>query len=544
MAERAKNADSFVDKMGTILHLDYFETVYYKEYETIIKPRLLELGLRHVRNGACKNAGFTAYFDRVNELGQAGVKFNFVVPPSFDLSQLATFTSKVSDGIESFEGPNEWDLNGGSTWANDLRTRQQAMYKLIKGNSSLAKFPVIGPSVVWEHGELGDISAYLDYGNMHNYQGGEHPGSTAYHSIEHYAAKASINSGSKPIIATEMGYHNAKNATKGKYTPEAVAGKYMPRAFLEHFNRGIPRAYCYELIDSGTDLSNRNHNWGLLRNDGSLKPAFVALKNLIGLLKDPGSTFSPGSLDYTLSGSTTDVHKTLLQKRDGRFYLILWVEKSCYNPDTQALNTVPSQQVTLSLNTLISKAVTFLPNTSISGTIQTISTAVPQKLVLNVPDHPLVVELTPAPVTTTFTTSGTGLKGEYYDNKDFTNLKLTRTDATVNFDWASGSPASSIGADSFSVRWTGQVQPRYSQTYTFYTLSNDGVRLWVNGKLLIDNWTEHALTENSGTIALTSGQKYSIKMEFYESSGTAVAKLLWSSPTQAKEIIPQSRLYS
>lgn len=56
--------------------------------------------------------------------------------------------------------------------------------------------------------------------------------------------------------------------------------------------------------------------------------------------------------------------------------------------------------------------------------------------------------------------SGNGLKGEYYDNKDFTNLKLTRIDAGVNFDWGSGSPATSVGADTFSVRWTGQVQAK------------------------------------------------------------------------------------
>jgi hypothetical protein len=136
-----------------------------------------------------------------------------------------------------------------------------------------------------------------------------------------------------------------------------------------------------------------------------------------------------------------------------------------------------------------------------------------------------------------------GLKGEYYDNKDFTNLKLTRTDAMVNFDWGSSSPDSSIEAETFSVRWTGQVQPRYSETYTFYTTSNDGVRLWVNGKLVIDNWTEHTPTENSGTITLTSGQKYDIKMEYFEGSGTSVAKLLWSSPSQVKEIISQSQLY-
>ena len=139
--------------------------------------------------------------------------------------------------------------------------------------------------------------------------------------------------------------------------------------------------------------------------------------------------------------------------------------------------------------------------------------------------------------------AGTGLKGEYYDNMDFTNLLVTRTDATVNFSWADGSPDASIGVDTFSVRWTGQVQPLYSQTYTFYTNTDDGVRLWVNGVLLVDKWIDQAATEWSGTIALTAGTKYDIKMEYYENGGGASAQLSWSSSSQAKQIIPQSQLY-
>ncbi|MFO8006838.1 MAG: PA14 domain-containing protein, partial [Candidatus Brocadiia bacterium] len=139
---------------------------------------------------------------------------------------------------------------------------------------------------------------------------------------------------------------------------------------------------------------------------------------------------------------------------------------------------------------------------------------------------------------------GDGLTGDYYDNMDFTNHALTRIDPTVNFDWGSGSPDPSMGADTFSVRWTGQVEPLYSETYTFYTTSDDGVRLWVDGQQIIDNWTDHASTEDSGTIALSAGTKYDIQLDYYENTGGAVIQLSWSSASQAKEIIPQSQLYS
>jgi hypothetical protein len=139
--------------------------------------------------------------------------------------------------------------------------------------------------------------------------------------------------------------------------------------------------------------------------------------------------------------------------------------------------------------------------------------------------------------------NGTGLTGQYFKDQTLTSLVLTRTDPTVNFNWGSGSPAASVPVDHFSVRWTGQVQAQFSQTYTFYTNSDDGVRLWVNGQLLINNWTNHANTQNSGTIALVAGQKYDIKLEYYENTGQAVAKLLWSSASTAKQVVPTSQLY-
>ncbi|MBI4324721.1 MAG: hypothetical protein HY674_05600 [Chloroflexi bacterium] len=93
--------------------------------------------------------------------------------------------------------------------------------------------------------------------------------------------------------------------------------------------------------------------------------------------------------------------------------------------------------------------------------------------------------------------------------------------------------------DGFSVRWTGRIEPRYSETYTFTTFSNDGVRLWVNGQLIVDNWTDHSGREDSGTIALQAGKKYDLKLEYYQAGGAAAMKLMWSSPSQKKEVIPE-----
>jgi glucose/arabinose dehydrogenase len=148
--------------------------------------------------------------------------------------------------------------------------------------------------------------------------------------------------------------------------------------------------------------------------------------------------------------------------------------------------------------------------------------------------------------TATFNTvvsNGDGLRGTYYNNVDFTGTTFTRVDPTVNFDWAKGAPAPGIATDTFSVRWTGFVQPQFSETYTFRTDTDDGVRLWVNGVQIINRWINNAGI-STGTIALTGGTKYTITLEMYEHKNRAKAILQWSSPSQALQVIPQMRLYS
>ncbi|MBY0526603.1 MAG: hypothetical protein K2R98_24620 [Gemmataceae bacterium] len=139
---------------------------------------------------------------------------------------------------------------------------------------------------------------------------------------------------------------------------------------------------------------------------------------------------------------------------------------------------------------------------------------------------------------------GAGLSGRYFNGTNFNALVATRTDAAVNFDWGNGSPATGVGVDNFSARWTGQVQAQFSESYTFTTRSDDGVRLWVNGQLLINNWTAHSPTDNSGSIALVAGQKYDIVMEYYEAGYGAVAQLFWASASTPKQLIPTSQLYA
>jgi hypothetical protein len=134
---------------------------------------------------------------------------------------------------------------------------------------------------------------------------------------------------------------------------------------------------------------------------------------------------------------------------------------------------------------------------------------------------------------------GQGLKGEYFSNMALSGAPvLTRTE-NVNFNWGGAAPDAALGADSFSVRWTGSITPPVSTDYIFATNTDDGVRLWVAGELIIDNWSDHSATRNSSApIALEAGKWYGIKLEFYENTGDAVVELYWAGLDEPDQIIP------
>lgn len=138
--------------------------------------------------------------------------------------------------------------------------------------------------------------------------------------------------------------------------------------------------------------------------------------------------------------------------------------------------------------------------------------------------------------------AGNGLTGQYFHNENFTGLAVERIEA-VNFNWGSASPASGLDADTYSVRWTGQIQAQYSQSYTFFVTSNQGVRMWIDGQLLIDNWTPHNSETDSASIDLFAGELRDIRIDYYEQYGAAEIKLEWLSASQPRQVVPSSQLY-
>lgn len=139
---------------------------------------------------------------------------------------------------------------------------------------------------------------------------------------------------------------------------------------------------------------------------------------------------------------------------------------------------------------------------------------------------------------------GTGLRGDYFDNIDLTNFKLTRVDKTIDFFWGVNSPAKEIRNDeSYSVRWTGKIRPLYSEEYTFYISRDNGVRLWIDNKLIIDKWDNLVGLDEMGKIYLEAGKLYDIKLEYFNNTGNGFVKLEWSSASTVRSIVPTECLY-
>jgi len=129
-----------------------------------------------------------------------------------------------------------------------------------------------------------------------------------------------------------------------------------------------------------------------------------------------------------------------------------------------------------------------------------------------------------------------GVQGEYFEGADLDQLLVERIDDVVEFDWADGSPAALVESDYFSARWRALVPVPRTGAYRFFTTTDDGVRLWGNGQLIIDRWIPQ-VGENLGTIDLVRGQTVEVRLDYFEEEGAAFARLEWQPPGEPRQLL-------
>jgi hypothetical protein len=428
LSEEARSTESFIDSLGVAVHLSYTDTSY-GQYSTIIKPRLKELGIRHIRDGVTLKDSITQ--DKFNDLAKIGIKSTLVMDPRdlSEASEAVSIAKSVANSVEAIEGPNELDMYPnvtykGNAFPQGVRQFQEELYQAIKADSKTAHLPVIGPSITqWDKNDIAKLGGLrCDKNNLHLYFS---PWIPEQYPIDEYFIPAvkPICGSNKPSIATEMGYHNDfRSNTAG--VPESISAKYLPRFLLKNFNRGIERSYLYQLIDE-----KQTPEFGLLRSDGTPKPAFTTLKNLISIVNSSTTgtlttkkslhkkrtlhnneyvrsnrkqrgpqrnlTFirkltSQNSLGFQLMGNMSSIEHTLLQEAPNVYYLILWQAVESYSVSSRRVISVPNKSVKILLDAPARQAVFFNPLKS-AKPISSVSQS--KELNVSVPDHPLIVKL-------------------------------------------------------------------------------------------------------------------------------------------------------
>jgi PA14 domain len=139
--------------------------------------------------------------------------------------------------------------------------------------------------------------------------------------------------------------------------------------------------------------------------------------------------------------------------------------------------------------------------------------------------------------------SSQGLLATYYKTPGLGGETLTRVDAEVNFNWQDRDPAAGFPRTNFGVRWTGQVQADHSEDYTLYVLSDEPMRVWIDNRLLIIPSAQFYLTETKETVPLLAGARHDIRVEAQSTRATATFRLMWSSVSTAKAVIPSTHLF-
>jgi hypothetical protein len=344
MGELARASDAFVDMVGVNGHLNYEGSTYSEQFDAMAE-HVAELGLRHWRDALSVTP---AALDRQRVLSELGVKLNLIVH-ELDISATLAAAKLALPFMTSIEGPNELDhgYRNGLPAFPDASTRtyqgigfpgvvaafQNDLYAAIKADPETAGLEVLMAGFSFPDNTL-DVGLVegCDCGNTHSYPDGGLP---TFRLDDWYIPRMQVNSGlDKPLCATETGYHTTPMPDGGHWIPpvsERAASKYDLRLFFEYFNRGFRRVYLYEFADVAASAQAADLNFGLLRSDGTPKAQFFALKALFDLLRDPGPAFAPARLDYTITGGVQELSHTLLQKRDGSFYLVLWLNSLSYD---------------------------------------------------------------------------------------------------------------------------------------------------------------------------------------------------------------------
>jgi len=398
--EQASSSDDFSASVGINVHINYFDRLY-NNFD-LVKSKLLKLSIQHVRDGA-QHIGDDydhLMYGRWMELQRLGIKFNAALDPRGSIktltpSAISIILDRAGEAVESFEGPNEMDISSLSDWQSEVISYQSSLMTSVRNESAENRRPVVAPSFAFVSNGLkvSGLATKADFANLHSYPAGEMPS----HIFPEQMDLATKVFGNLPVMMTETGYHNALNDKHDQpAVPEIVAAKYIPRLFLENYLQGIRRTYLYELFDEAPNpsLTDNQLHWGLIRSDGTEKPAFQALASLMSSMRSRATKFPANQtvVSVSLDGQTDHVHHLFLRKTDGSYCLFLWQERSVY--DTAKAREVSN--LNQSVTVTFSSACTGGVRDTLHSETPSIVFTEKQQISISVPDYVLALTFQPA----------------------------------------------------------------------------------------------------------------------------------------------------
>lgn len=388
--EKPRHAYTFTQSVGVNTHFGYYDT-RYALYEEVLKPRLIESGIKHIRDGTYNDDVLRKYRD----IGMYGIRLLLITQSGKAVEQAKAIGSMLW-GVEAVNEPDGGHRPG--TWEKAARTEQQRLFENMRSDKATRHIPVTGLSLANikdSPGLLGDLSPHMDYGGMHPYAAGQHP---ARHWGWGLPMKAAIDSArlvskDTPLIVTECGYHNKVFNPNHPGVSEKAAAIYHLHLPFVYFNQGIIRSYKYEFLDLKPDdsFTDMECHFGLIRADGEPKPSFHALKNLLWILSDSETNFRTDPLTYRIDApADAGLQHTLLQKTDGSWWLALFRTVSVYDLEQKKDIPVAPVSVTLTFKRKPASINVYRPNTGI-GSIHSVKHR--QQLTLDLGADLLLVEI-------------------------------------------------------------------------------------------------------------------------------------------------------
>ena len=421
----AVRVEGFVQSIGVNTHLGWWNTAWglgdgqWAGAGPKVLSELSYIGVTNVRDDVPQSYDTTEYAS----LAEAGIRFDIIqtsnngqITLGADVADITAFNAGNPGAIVSYEGANEYNNNGytlnGQNSLNNLGwgiVDDQAIQQAVDANSQLSHLRIVAASTS-SASSSPIVGSYVNDSNWHVYAG---VGQQLENNIATSAVAAEATAPGAPIIFTEAGVSSSalSSSSWGVAGSDEAQGLIDTNALLDAYKDGVQQTFLYDLMDDN-QASDQEDNFGLFNADGTPKAAATDIHDLTTILSDNGSsasTFTTGTLNYTLQDFPSTASSMLLEKSNGAFDIALWNgNASLVNATATASTTVPTTDVMVQLGATYQNVKIFDPVQGATP-IETLSNVA--SVVVPLSADPLIVEVEANASSPTNSSSGSSTTG-------------------------------------------------------------------------------------------------------------------------------------